>query len=333
MSALAPRYTLDDCQRIMAGEKEADLPAHALSLIQELAALVGAPTYVRTPVFTRDTNRSGSSGGGFAVGGGTGGRRRGNRGKQVSDEDWEAMRTFESTTRVVKEGAALFLDQVRKSVNKISDSNYSSQLADVLQQFAVAEDEYEDSVLKEGVDLVLKTASTKLFYVGLYARLVSDLYRTLPDHFSEKVDALLPAFSASLETIRTCDPNEEYDLFCVINEENERRRALGALMVALASRDVYEADSVEAVIDNLQDKIEEAITEGTEPFRTEELTEILYAMLEKCPASVVTEWESWDTVVSRVENVCANMKVKDFKGLSNKSLFKHMDVRDMLSKL
>ena len=87
------------------------------------------------------------------------------------------------------------------------------------------------------------------------------------------------------------------------------------------------------MIEDLQDKIEVAITEGDESFRTEELTEVLHAMLSKCTKTSASEWESWDTIVSRVQNVCKNMKVKDYDGLSNKALFKHMDISDMLGKL
>ena len=110
------RYSLSEIEEIAGGEKPRELPETARDLINELAALVGAPTYVRTPVF-----HTGSKVGVNKRGGSS--RRRGNRNMEVHDEDWETLRIFETTKSVTKEGPEVLLDQIRRSFKKITEGN------------------------------------------------------------------------------------------------------------------------------------------------------------------------------------------------------------------
>lgn len=301
----------------------------AIDLINELAALVGAPTYVRTPVFTRESVRGGG-GGGIPSSRSSTGRRRGNRAKQVSDEDWEVMRTFESTAKVVRDGPEMFVDQIRKSVNKLSDANFATQLADIVIQLSNGEEEHSEDTLASAVDVIIAMGTARLFYVELYARLVSKLCSRLPSLFTSKVDNLIETFVTLCGNIRTCNPNEDYDLFCKINEENERRRALGAFLMELTAAETYEVDEVVEVLVGVQSRIAHSISTEGEAYKSEELTEVLHAMLKHMGASFANDCGCWDDITGRIDEVCS-MKVRDCPGLSNKALFKCMDIRDMLS--
>jgi hypothetical protein len=328
-------YSLEEWQSISSTEPPASLPQSAVNLINELAALVGAPTYVRTPVFTRESARGGGGCGGGGGGGiptsrCAGGRRRGNRPKQLSDDDWEAMRSFESTTKVVREGPEVFVDQIRKAINKLSDANFTTQLTEIVVQFSNGEEECDEETLARGVDMIITMGTARLFYVELYARLVSRLCVRLPSLFTGRVSHLTEAFMALCDSIRTCNPNEDYDLFCKINEENERRRALGAFLMELVTAGAYEVDDVVEVLVDVQSRIAGSISTEGETYKSEELTEVLYEMLKHRGASFDDDCDCWDEITSRVGAVCA-MKVRDCPGLSNKALFKCMDIRDMLS--
>ena len=87
------------------------LDKSTIDIVQKLADQVGAPEYIRTPQFPKrekgdrkDRNR-----------------RRKNKGPELSNEAWEAIRNFEVTQIKKSEGINKSIDFVRKSLNKITD--------------------------------------------------------------------------------------------------------------------------------------------------------------------------------------------------------------------
>ena len=75
-------------------------------------------------------------------------------------------------------------------------------------------------------------ASTNRFYSKLYADLYADLiskFEIMREVFNNSFDKFLEMFT----TIEYVDPNVDYDKFCKINSDNEKRKALSAFFVNL----------------------------------------------------------------------------------------------------
>ena len=64
-------------------------------------------------------------------------------------------------------------------------------------------------------------------------------------------------------------------------------------------------------------------------YKTEEIAEMLLAMIQSGTMDLELFEEEWDAFVGEIRNIC-ELKVREHKGMSNKCLFKCMDIRDLL---
>ena len=320
---LAQRYTLDDIEKMVGeGLVGSVLPESAQRIINDLAERVGAPTYVRTPVFDQPSSRSSRGG----AGGGK--RRRGNT--QISDEDWEVIRTYESTRRAERDGDEAVLDRNRKHLNKVSDSNYGSQISTIIDIINEAQDEGNSTLLGQIVESILRTAKGNAFYAHLYARLVTDLSERFGEHLLVPLQSTLAGFASSFGVIEDCDPKKDYDRFCELNLENERRKATGVFLAHLTRTGVLDSDAVVAELQEMQRHMLKA-------FETEEGMQTAEQIADVCEAMITAGLETfrdtvaWESVKEQIVAIAA-MGPKSMSGLSRKTVFKHKDINDFIAK-
>lgn len=325
-------YTLDDVSSIMFDGFNHELDGDVVAIIQQLAEQVGAADYVRTPQF----QKSGSA---------SRGRRKGRGGHDVSDADWEAIRHFQATEIVRKEGVEAAIDKVRVHLNKITDATFNTQKEAIfaeIRSLSTLDTEETEANLKRISETLFTIASNNGFYSTLYAELYKDL---VGEHafLRDTLDSRLLGLDALFEGIEWCDPQEDYDRFCDINKANDSRRAATLFYVNLMKRGVVSEERIVDLVRGLQKRfLEEIELEGRVPV-CEELSELISILVVNC----WTPDKSWPTA-TRVEWVAhwrmhffmrdaishvAGMKAKDHASLSNKAVFKHMDIRDALDKL
>jgi hypothetical protein len=122
MATATMRYTLETINSILFNGFDYKLPDATLETISNIALQVGAPDYVRTPVFQKRENpmkvEPTAKDGGFKRG------RRNKAHEIVSDDDWSTVKTFQPTKLEEKVGLAAQIDSIRIFLNKMSDKNY-----------------------------------------------------------------------------------------------------------------------------------------------------------------------------------------------------------------
>ena len=145
-------YTLQDFTNITFGGFDIKLPDETIQIITELATQVGSPTYIRTPTFQKRENNgvgfglgtSNGIGNGLGTSNGTSAgfgcdnsfkkKKRGNRVSEVlNDDDWESLRSFQATEIVQKAGLDAQIDNIRSSLNKMTDKNYNEQSGKIVE--------------------------------------------------------------------------------------------------------------------------------------------------------------------------------------------------------
>ena len=102
-------YTYDDTEEIICNGFEYNLPEETIKLIEDLSKKVGAPTYIKTPKFHSKSNY----------------RKNKNKSLKISDTDWESIRNFKTTEIKKKEGSEIYFDNIKRSLNKITDESYN----------------------------------------------------------------------------------------------------------------------------------------------------------------------------------------------------------------
>ena len=313
-------YYREDYDKIKKEGFTFTLPAEVMENIKTISSQVGAPEYIKTPHFEkRITKPRVGGGGGYA-------------GQEITDAEWDNLRSFQATVLEKKKGIDLSIDQIRKHLNKITDKTYDTlklQIITEINKINAAAAENDD--LKKIGDAIFTIASGNSFFSAIYAKLYKELmhdYEFLRDIFTTSFNT----FSTIFKDFAYCDPNKEYDKFCQNNKTNEKRRALGLFYVNLMLHDIIPVERIITMIEELQSYLVESIKKEANANICEELTEVIYILVTNGSTRLCKNEEAWTNIMRRV-SLISTMKVKSAPSISNKTIFKHMDLMEFVNKM
>jgi hypothetical protein len=306
-----------------------------MKIISEIALQVGAPDYVRTPVFQKRENPMKSEQQvaqkeSFK-------KKKGNKAMEiVNDEDWDVIRTsaqaFQSTKIEENVGVAAQIDIIRSYLNKLTDKNYSDMLNKIIEVIEkLISENIKTEEMKRVSTIVFDIASNNRFYSKIYADLYSDLSLKY-DFLQTMIEENLEKFADLFNFIEYVDANVNYDKFCENNKKNEKRKSLGAFYINLMANGIIPQKTIMMITRNLLAQIYSFISQDDKKNEVDELTEnvaVLYKkeLYENDDGDEYSQIEGY-TIGEVIEKI-AKSKVKDYKSLTNKSLFKFMDMIDM----
>ena len=328
-------YNLTDFHNITFNGFEIKLPEDTLSIISEIAQQVGSPTYIRTPIFAKKENTSSSVKYGLTGSGADPGFKRRKRNKNiesVSDEDWETIRTFQATKIEQKTGVDSKIDLLRTCLNKLTDKSYDELIGRIMEIFEelIKNNTSEEDMLKVGNSIFDIASNNRFFskmYADLYALLINK-FEIMKVIFENSLDTFLELF----KTIEYVESEQDYDRFCKINKDNEKRKALSLFFVNLSTNKIISEEKIVTIACDLMKQVVSLIKENNKKNEVDEITEniaILYnkSIFDKCSSDVdqKIDDELFIDIIRRL-SLC---KVKTFPSLSNKSIFKYMDMIDM----
>jgi len=328
-------YNLTDFHNITFNGFEIKLPEDTLSIISEIAQQVGSPTYIRTPIFAKKENTSSSVKYGLTGSGADPGFKRRKRNKNiesVSDEDWETIRTFQATKIEQKTGVDSKIDLLRTCLNKLTDKSYDELIGRIMEIFEelIKNNTSEEDMLKVGNSIFDIASNNRFFskmYADLYALLINK-FEIMKVIFENSLDTFLELF----KTIEYVESEQDYDRFCKINKDNEKRKALSLFFVNLCTNKIISEEKIVTIACDLMKQVVSLIKENNKKNEVDEITEniaILYnkSIFDKCSSDVdqKIDDELFIDIIRRL-SLC---KVKTFPSLSNKSIFKYMDMIDM----
>jgi hypothetical protein len=311
------QYTLSDIDKIKSLDNKYIITDEIIQIINSISDKVGAPSYIKTPIFHKKRQED---------------RKRKKKNPEINDEDWIAIRNFQATEKIKKEGVDSLLDSVRCELNKISDKHYEKQKNKILELMSeLSKSEYSDEDKNKVVALIFEIASNNKFYSKLYAQLYKDLiyfYSCMTDVMDKHIGEYKDLF----KNIEYCDPDKDYEQYCRNNKLNESTRALTSFVVNLQKLDVLSIDITYNMIEYLIDLTREMMNEDTKKNILCEITENLFILITESKNNI-KEWNSdnYDELTEFVVNM-KSLKVKDKPGLCNKVVFKYMDLYDNLNK-
>jgi len=141
-------------------------------------------------------------------------------------------------------------------------------------------------------------------------------------------------FMNLFDTIEYVEPNVDYNKFCKINKDNEKRKALGVFFINLSLNGIIPNLTIINITRNLLFQIYSFISQENKKNEVDELTENIALFYKKefyeddDDDSAEYELINGFTISEIIKNI-AHSKVKDYKSLTNKSIFKFMDMIDM----
>ena len=331
MATKTMRYTLEDINKILFDGFDFNLPEETLENISQLSLQVGSPDYVRTPVFKKRENPMKIE----PVSKELGGFKKGKRGKVteiINDDEWDVVRTFQATKIEEKVGIDFQIDIIRTFLNKMSDKNYIDMRNRIIENIdkLIEENITSEDMLRIS-SAIFDIASTNRFYSKIYADLYSDLstkYNMMKEIFERNFEKFTDLFN----NIEYVDPKVNYDRFCEINKTNEKRKAFASFYLNLMLNGIIPKSQIMEITRNLLSQVYSFISIDDKKNEVDELTETV-AILYKKDLYEDDDGDEYDQIegytINEIVERIANSKVKDYKSLTNKSLFKFMDLIEM----
>lgn len=315
------RYTLEEFENIKYLNITFSLEPDVLNKIMHLTSEVGSPEYIKTPQFPKKEKYLKKRGRNFKA--------------SLSEEDWKQIRDFKATVIKKNEGIDATIDKIRQHLNKISAKTYDILSVKIFQEIdsIVNSDKDASDVIQQNLkkinNVIFDIASSNAFYSELYAKFYKNLLEKNPDLINiltHNFDKCLQLF----ENIENVDPAKDYNKFCEVNKVNEKRRAIIKFYINLMKLDVISTQDIYKIIHKIKTKIEEHIENKNSILTVDELAELFKIIIIEGHVCLTTsdDWKEIKQYICTMSNTSASSK----EGLSNKTVFKYMDIQDALNK-
>ena len=339
MSASTLKYTLNAINDISYQGFNYEIPESVMDQIRYLSGQVGFTGSLRSPMFKKREL--------FEIGepvvrhnnldnGRNNRRKKGNKNNEVSEEDWESLRTFQATKFAEKVGIDIHIDTIRSNLNKLTDKLFDKIKNEICETMNKILDETcsDEDMLKVG-SIIFEICSTTKFYSKLYAQLYNDLitkYTFLKSSFDESYKS----FKSLFDNIEYIEPEVNYDKYCDINKINLKRRSFSQFLVSLAQIGFLDKSEIIKLNVHLLNMILDLINKDGMKNIVDEITENIAILYNK---EIIDAFEEDDLLdddeytidndnIIEVVSRLSVMKAKDFKSLTNKSVFKFQDLSE-----
>ena len=245
--------------------------------------------------------------------------------------DWNAGKSFKPTKIQTKEGIEKDINEIRMSLNKISNKSYETHrdlILTLVENLIPPSDDQDSSEavinLQRVAQFIFDIASTNKFYGEIYA----DLYKELVLKFEIFKTILLEFVSTYNETIKTIqyvDSNENYDAYCDYTKNNDKRRATAAFLILLMNRSVLDTATMVTLILHFQTIFTEYIHLENRANEVDEITEVLFILI-PIGKEILSTLPEWNEYILPNLMAASKLKAKDLRSLSSRSVFKYMDL-------
>jgi hypothetical protein len=330
---------MNDYDEIMNAGFLCNLTQETLDIISKLSEQVGAPTYIKTPIFLKKESRIMGAGAGMGSatyatpnlggGNGIGGFKKGkNRPSEITDEDWETIRQFQTTTKHVSEGIQKNMENIRGYLNKMSEATFDKMANEIKTEISqLIEHETSDENMMKIGHSIFSIASSNSFYSELYAKLFKILMEEY-EVFNKIFEDNYKVFMNLFDNIEYADPKKNYDKFCEYTKTNDNRRAMSLFIVNLMKNGVIEKEEILEIIKNLQKLIMKYITKPDKTNEVEELNENLYIIITNSLREIKFGIDDGtENIIKGIEFISIlKPKMKEYPSITNKTIFKHMDI-------
>ena len=317
------KYTIQDFNTITFNGFNLTLPEDTIKIISELSLQVGSPGYVKTPVFKKRENPLKQTTQPIID------KRRKGKNPEIYEENWSSIRSFQATKFDVKEGIEIQINVIRSFLNKMSDKNYidsRNKIVDEIDKILTEKTDSNDFMCVSAA--IFEIASNNRFFSKIYADLYSDLflkYEFMRSVFENSFNNFLELFI----TIEYINPEENYDQFCKINKDNEKRRSLSVFFINLMKNEIINKDKIVQLLKTLLLQISEFIIIPNKKNEVDELIENVALLYQKDLFDCDSKADNLlinDMSITEFINKLAHSKIQKDMSLTNKTIFKCMDL-------
>jgi len=323
---LQSKYTLSDFNNIILNGFNYQLPETTLQIISKLASEVGSPNYIKTPNFQKKDPLSINNEKINLI---TKSqpihlkkKKNSKNVENINDETWETIKSFQTTKLEQKQGVNAQIDLIRSHLNKLTDKNY----LDIRPKVFEIVESISTTDIANVSSIIFDIASTNRFYSKLYADIYSELIKNY-EIMREAVNESLSKFSELFNNIQYIDSSVDYDKFCEINKNNEKRKSLATFFLNLTLNNVIPKEKIIQIMIILLSQLNNFILQENKKNEVDELAENISILFKKeLYENDKNNYLIEGNTIIEIINKIATSKSKDYKSLTNKTIFKFMDM-------
>jgi len=331
-------YSLDEYKDILFRGFSYSLPADVFEIIQELEKIVNQSTLINQDNGEKNTKRAFDTV--------PFNRYIEKKSRFIKHEkrpivsiedinDWNSGKTFKITTKIVKEGTEKLLNDIRISLNKLSNKNMETQQEQIIQNIEkiLEESQEKDQDINKIAKIIFDTAVSNKFYSELYADLYNNLIFKFDTVFKEQLNELLINYKLSINDIHFADPNKDYDGYCEYTKKNDVRKAITTFIVNLVKKNILSEANILDIIMYLEDLVFKYAEEDCRTNELEEIVENLFILITQSE-SVLTNVEFWTEKIIPDIHELSKLRKKDvskYKSMTSRATFKLLDIIDKLN--
>jgi len=296
-------YTSQQIEQISCSNFKYTLPEKTLIILEDIEKKVGSPNYVKTPNFKTRRNN-------------------------YVDENWNTIRSFKSTKiNEVSTREQQIVIEIKNILNKITRMTFKDNCMALIELMDTNDSILDENNMKKISNLIFETGINNSFLGDVFA----ELYKVLMNKYEIMIDVFdenLKSFMNVFDNIEYVSPDEDYDKFCEINKINDKRTKLSSFFVSLMKLEVIEVETFVSIVLNLQDMIINMYNNKENRNKIDEICENIFILITNGKTQMI-KCNSFATIEKNI-NDFSKINKTEYPGMSNKSIFKNMDILDDL---
>ena len=206
-----------------------------------------------------------------------------------------------------------YIQTIRLLLNKVSDKTYMDCVTKIINIIEKIPAEDIPSLYINMFEVILHNSFYSKLYADVYSLCITTNSLFL-DGFINQYDKYIQSFNE----IKYVDPNTDYDNYCINNSTNEIRKSFGKFMLNLHKNNIIDITKIHDTLDLLILKITELINIPNNTSIVDEMVENIFIIYDK---NNIINNKYTSTMIE-----LSKYKSKQFPSLSNKSIFKIMDL-------
>ena len=228
----------------------------------------------------------------------------------------------------------------------MTDAKFDVQLISICEIMDVFFTEQRDNIISEDPNnattesnenitnfckKLLDLVSMDTFNSIVYSKLFKEWTRKYPI-FNKLLHDFITVFNYQIDDdFHYIDSNVDYDGYCKYIKKNDQRKAISLFLVNLSKQqeDVLSKSIIVDILNHFLDKSIEYVQIENKLNEVEEMSDNIYVILTNIYSCISTLPEWNDFLLPKITNI-SQMKLKQYPSISNRVIFKYMDILDNL---
>ena len=303
------KYSLSDYKNIHENMYYFELSDKTIEIINKLAMQVGAPNYIKTPQFRHKRSNNYK-----------------HRDILNSETDLNMMNSFHITEFNKSEGLDKHLENIRNHLNKLSNISYTKIITLLFNEL----DNVDESLIEDVSKEIFKIIKNNSMFPDIYAKLYGELIKKNIIFFNI-LKCNQDNFETNIMSTNYDNPEEDYNKLCEYNKNNDIKKVQAIFYVNLMKESIIESKYMYDICMYILSIYNKLINDENKKHECDSLSEIFYVIY-------INSYEFFDTInnqynseiISEINKITL-YKISKYKSLTNKSIFKFMDIIDEMN--